>query len=87
MPLISTREYKGSINLRDGEPAFVAGEISRTDTLSMSGIPGLGFVPLLNQAMVNNTKESDSDELMIVLTPHVVANFDRTTPEIWLSEK
>jgi len=87
VPLISNREYKGSINLRDGEPAFVAGEISRTDTLSMSGIPGLGFVPLLNQAMVNNTKESDSDELMIVLTPHVVANFDRTTPEIWLSEK
>ena len=87
VPLISNREYKGSINLKDGEPAFVAGEISRTDTLSMSGIPGLGFVPLLNQAMVNNTKESDSDELMIVLTPHVLANFNRTTPEIWLSEK
>jgi type II secretory pathway component GspD/PulD (secretin) len=53
----------------------------------MSGIPGLGFVPLLNQAMVNNTKESDSDELMIILTPHVLANIHPTTPEIWLSEK
>jgi hypothetical protein len=87
VPVISNREYKGSINLKDGEPAVVAGEISRTDTLSMSGIPGLGAVPLLNQAMVNNTKESDSDELMIILTPHVLANFDRATPEIWLSEK
>lgn len=87
VPLISNREYKGSISLKDGEPAFVAGEISRTDTLSMSGIPGLGAVPILNQAMVTNTKESDSDELMIVLTPHVLANFDRTIPEIWLSEK
>jgi type II secretory pathway component GspD/PulD (secretin) len=53
----------------------------------MSGIPGLGAVPIINQAMVNNTKESDSDELMIVLTPHVLANINRTTPEIWLSEK
>jgi general secretion pathway protein D len=87
IPVISNREYKGSINLRDGEPAVVAGEISRTDTLSMSGIPGLGVLPVLNQAMVNNTKQSDSDELMIILTPHVVANFNRTTPEIWLSEK
>ena len=87
VPLISNREYKGSINLKDGEPAVVAGEVSRTDTLSMSGIPGLGFLPVLNQAMVNNTKESDSDELMIVLTPHILANIDRTTPEIWLSEK
>jgi type II secretory pathway component GspD/PulD (secretin) len=87
IPVISNREYKGSINLRDGEPAVVAGEVSQTDTRSMSGIPGLGFVPGLNQAMVNNTKESDSDELMVIITPHVVANFNRTTPEIWLSEK
>ena len=87
VPIISNREYKGSINLKDGEPAVVAGEVSRTDTLSMSGIPGLGGLPLLNQAMVSNTKESDTDELMIIITPHVVANFNRTTPEIWLSAK
>lgn len=87
VPIISNREYKGSINLKDGEPAVVAGEVSRTDTLSMSGIPGLGALPGLNQAMVTNTKESDSDELMIVITPHVLANFDRSTPEIWLSAK
>ncbi len=87
IPVISNQEYQGSINLKDGEAAVVAGEISRTDTLSMSGIPGLGAVPLLNQAMVNNTKESDSNELMIVMTPHVLANNNRSTPEIWLSEK
>jgi general secretion pathway protein D len=87
VPVISNREYKGSINLKDGEPAFVAGEVSRSDTRSMSGIPGLGFLPLLNQAMVNNTKQEESDELMIIITPHVLANFSRTTPEIWISAK
>lgn len=87
VPVISNREYKGSINLKDGEPAVVAGEISKTDTLSMSGIPGLGFLPVLNQAMVNNSKQEETDELMIILTPHVLANFNRTSPEIWLSAK
>jgi general secretion pathway protein D len=87
VPVISNREYKGSINLKDGEPAVVAGEISKTDTRSMSGIPGLGAVPILNQAMVSNTKEEDTDELMIILIPHVVSNFNRTTPEIWVSER
>jgi general secretion pathway protein D len=87
VPVISNREYKGSINLKDGEPAVVAGEVSRSDTRSMSGIPGLGFLPLLNQAMVNNTKQEETDELMIIITPHVLANFSRTTPEIWISEK
>jgi hypothetical protein len=24
---------------------------------------------------------------MIVVTPHVLANFNRTTPEIWVTEK
>jgi len=87
VPVISNREYKGSINLKDGEPAVVAGEISQNDTLSMSGIPGFGYVPLLNQAMVNNTKQYNSDELMIVMTPHVLSNVDANTPEIWISEK
>src|SRR5439155_3745749 len=31
VPVISNREYKGSINLRDGEPAVVAGQVSRTE--------------------------------------------------------
>ena len=87
VPVISNREFKGSINLKDGEPAFVAGQISRSDTLSMSGIPGLGMVPLINQAMVTNTKEEDDDELMIAITPHVLSNFIRKTPEIWISER
>jgi general secretion pathway protein D len=87
VPVISNKEYKGSINLKDGEPAVVAGEVSRSDTRSMSGIPGLGFLPLLNQTMVNNTKQQEDDELMIIITPHVLANFNRATPEIWISEK
>jgi general secretion pathway protein D len=87
VPVISNREYNGSINLKDGEPAFVAGEISRTDTLSMSGIPGFGFIPGLNMAMVNNSKQENEDELLIAITPHVVSNFSRDTPEIWLTKR
>jgi general secretion pathway protein D len=87
VPVISNREFKGSIRVKDGEPTFVAGQISRTDTLSMSGIPGLGAIPLVNQAMVSNSKQENEDELMIAITPHVVSNFARDTPEIWVSER
>ena len=87
VPVISNREYKGSIRVKDGEPTFVAGEISRSDTLSMSGIPGLGAIPGLNQAMVSNSKQQNEDELMIAITPHVVSNFVRSTPEIWVWDR
>lgn len=87
VPIISNREFKGDVTLADGEPAFIAGEISRTDTISMSGIPGLGMIPALNMAMVTNTKQEDDDELMVAITPHVVSNFVRKTPEIWITER
>lgn len=87
VPVISNREYKGSINLKDGEEAVIAGQISRSDTYSMTGIPGFGTVPLLNQVMANNTKEEDDDELMIVITPHIMSTLNIKTPAIWLSEK
>jgi len=87
IPVISNREYGGSISLQDGEKAVVAGQISRSDTYSMTGIPGLGFVPILNQVMANNSKEEDDDELMIVITPHILSAVNIRTPEIWISEK
>lgn len=87
VPVISNREYKGSINLNDGEQAVVAGELSRTDTISMSGIPGLSLLPGLNNIAATNTKEEEDDELMVVITPHILANINRTTPEIWITEK
>jgi Flp pilus assembly secretin CpaC len=37
--------------------------------------------------MVNNTVTKENDELLIMITPHIVANRDPTTDEIWVSEK
>jgi hypothetical protein len=37
--------------------------------------------------MVTNTKQSDYDELMVVITPHVLANVDWSGREIWISQK
>jgi type II secretory pathway component GspD/PulD (secretin) len=53
----------------------------------MSGIPGLGAIPLVNQAMVSNSKKEQDDELMIAITPHVLSNFQRNTSPIWISER
>jgi|ERR1022692_3871474 type II secretory pathway component GspD/PulD (secretin) len=87
MPVISNQEYKGSIQLRDGEPAVVAGEITTNDQRSMSGIPALASIPGLSQGLADNNRMKEEDELLIVITPHVLVNRDRTTDEIWVTEK
>ena len=74
VPVISNREYKGGITLLNGEPGVIAGTISHTEVRSLSGIPGLGQVPGLNQVMSSNMKEDDDDELLIVITPHVISS-------------
>src|SRR3984957_9372877 len=86
VPVIANQEFQGGINLLDGEPAVIAGQISTSDIRSMSGIPGLGALPGLNQAMVSNSLSTENDELLIVITPHIVANHSHLTDEIWVTE-
>jgi type II secretory pathway component GspD/PulD (secretin) len=87
VPVISNREYKGAISVKNGEPAVVAGEMSRTETRSLNGIPGLGEVPGLNRVTATNATETDDSELLILITPHVVSEPAGTTTEVWLSRK
>lgn len=86
VPVISNQEYQGSIRLQDGEPAVVAGQITSSDIRSMTGIPGLGIIPGLNQAMVNNSLTTENDELLVVITPHIVANRNLKTDAIWVTQ-
>jgi len=84
VPVISNREYKGSINLMDGERAVVAGSVSRNEQRNLTGIPGFGAVPGLNQVMTSNSKQVDEDELLIVITPRVVNRRESQNAEVWV---
>jgi type II secretory pathway component GspD/PulD (secretin) len=86
VPVISNREYKGSIVLMDGEPAVVAGAVTHSEQRSLNGIPGLGSVPGLNQVMTSNSKENDEDELLIVLTPRVISHEQIQNAEVWMQK-
>jgi type II secretory pathway component GspD/PulD (secretin) len=87
VPVISNQEYKGSIRLRDGEPAVVAGEITTNDQRSMAGIPAVASIPGINFALTDTTRMKEYDELLITITPHVLSNRSGATDEIWVSEK
>jgi general secretion pathway protein D len=87
IPVIANREYTGSITLLNGEPAVVAGEVTRNEQRSLSGIPGMGAVPGLNKIMASNSKEEDDDELLLVITPNVVSQADHSQNRaVWLQQ-
>ena len=84
VPVIGNREYKGSITLADGEPAVVAGQVTHSETLALSGIPGLGQMPGLNRITATNSKQLDDDELLLVITPHITSRGMGQASEIYL---
>ena len=86
VPVIANRQYKGSISLENGEQAVVASSLTQSEMLSMTGIPGLGMIPGLNQISTTNSKTTEQDELMLVITPHIENLEPTQNAEVWLAK-
>jgi len=82
--VLGNRQFNGIINLRDGEPAVVAGQMTHSESKAMSGIPGLGQVPGLNKITATNTKQYQDDELLVVITPHITSRSMGQASEVYL---
>jgi general secretion pathway protein D len=72
VPDITNREFKGTITVTDGEPAVIAGSVSDQENRSTKGYPALGQIPVLSALLNTNSKEHIRQELLIVVTPHVI---------------
>lgn len=71
-PVISQKSIDHDIRLKDGEVSVMGGLIERQDTNSLAGWPGLARIPLLHYLFAQTDVEHEEDEVLIVLTPHVV---------------
>jgi general secretion pathway protein D len=71
-PIISQRKVIHDIRLKEGESSVLGGLITKSDTKQISGWPGLAHVPILRYFFSEDTKNSEDDEILIVLTPHIV---------------
>ena len=72
IPIINNREYSGSITLKNGESSVITGLISSADSRSISGLPFLARVPALTYAASGHTKNDRADDLLVVITPHIL---------------
>lgn len=87
IPIITNRSYKGGILLKEGEQAVVAGMVTQSDSKSLAGLPLLSTIPGLGLLTSQNTKQEEDDELLILITPHVIRNTEQTeAPEIWIGK-
>jgi len=71
-PIISQRKVEHELRLKEGEVSILGGLIQRTDTKTLNGWPGLAKVPVMHYLFSGTNTEIQEDEVLIVLTPHIV---------------
>jgi general secretion pathway protein D len=72
-PNINIRSANTDIITPDGQTAVIGGLISNTKSVSATKIPLLGDIPLLGNLFKANSKAAAKEELLIFVTPHIVA--------------
>jgi general secretion pathway protein D len=85
IPDITSRAYVGTITVHDGEQSVITGLLSEQELRSVQGLPILSSLPGLKNVLSSATKERIHNEILIVVTPHVVRKpfHDRGSSVFW----
>lgn len=72
IPVLASRQFVSDITINDGKTALLVSSLSKSESAAVSGLPGLGELPGFQTATADKAAESDSSELLLLITPHVV---------------
>ena len=71
-PVIGQRKIEHEIRLKDGEVNLIGGIMENQETKALTGIPGLAQIPILKYLFSQTNTEHQEDEIVFVLTPHII---------------
>ncbi|HEY2468251.1 MAG TPA: hypothetical protein VGI45_10510 [Terracidiphilus sp.] len=71
IPILANRQYSGVVSLRLGDSALLVSDLSKQESLDITGVPGLSDIPGFSGA-TNRQDTKDIMELAIMITPHVI---------------
>ena len=72
VPALTIRRTDTSISLADGESFVISGLISTSNSSQINKLPGLGDIPVLGAFFRNSSMKRDEQELLMIVTPHLV---------------
>lgn len=71
-PTFTERSVTSRVAIQDGQTIGLAGLISDNDSHSNQGLPGLKDIPLLGALFGSQTNKRTREELLVLITPHVI---------------
>jgi type II secretory pathway component GspD/PulD (secretin) len=79
VPQIATRDTQTSVHLHDNETLVIGGLIQESTQNQVTKVPLLGDIPLIGKIFRNSNTTSTRNELIIVVTPHLLSGNATTT--------
>jgi general secretion pathway protein D len=75
-PIIGQRKIEHEVRLKEGEVNLLGGMLEDSQTKALTGIPGLGQIPILKYLFAQSTTDHSETETVFVLIPHIVRNHE-----------
>ncbi len=82
IPIISTREIKNIIRLKDGETNLLAGLLKDEERLSARGIIGLKSIPVLGGLFSSTEKTVQQWDVLMTITPYIIRSIPLTEDDL-----
>jgi len=82
IPIISTREIKNIIRLKDGETNLLAGLLKDEERLSTRGIVGLKSIPILGGLFSGTEKTVQQWDVLMTITPYIIRSIPITEDDL-----
>jgi general secretion pathway protein D len=73
-PDLVRRQIASVIKVKDGQHAILGGLISSQSGFKVNKVPLLGDIPLLEYAFKHEEKITTIEELVLIITPHIIKN-------------
>jgi pilus assembly protein CpaC len=73
IPSVDVRRVKTEVELNDGQSFAIGGLLDNRETKTFQKIPFIGDVPILGKFFQSISKTRNNTELMVIVTPEIVA--------------
>ena len=80
MPIINQRKASTTVSAQSGQTIIIGGLIATTDDKRVKKMPIMGDIPYLGALFRTTSTKRERKELLILLTPHVLANVQSAVP-------
>jgi general secretion pathway protein D len=71
IPILNSQQFASDVTVPDGDTAVMVSSLTKNESASISGYPGLADLPGFQTATADKITTTNSSELILLVTPHV----------------